>query len=100
MTEPPSGMLGVGHCLPGGGQYVGEVDEPRVRGAVRNLDMGELRLGYPQKFGLSSGHLAIELGVAEERRPHALVADLGGFALGVQLLDRTYSNCRRRCGTG
>ena len=78
--------VGVLHALPGGRQDVGEVGEPVVRRALRQLDVGELRLRHAQVLGLAAGHLAVELGEAEQRRAHALVAHLGGLALRVELL--------------
>ena len=80
------GNVGVRDCLPCRRQHVGEVDEPRVRRPVRDLDVGELGLRDAQQFGLAAGHLAVEFGVAEQRGAHALVADLRGLTLGVELL--------------
>ena len=48
--------------------------------------MGVLRLGHAQELGLAAGHLAVELGVAEQRGAHALLADLGGLALRLEPL--------------
>ena len=76
----------VGHRLPRRGQHVRQVDEARVRWPLRDLDVGELRLRDPEVLRLAAGHLAIQLGVAEQRGTHPLLADLGGLALGVQLL--------------
>src|ERR1044071_7520268 len=47
--------------------------------------MSELSLRDAQQFGLAAGDLAVELGVTEQRRAHALVTHLGRLALGVQL---------------
>ena len=41
-------------------------------------------MGHAQVLRLASGHLAIQLGVAEQRRTHVVLADLGGLALGLQ----------------
>ena len=45
-----------------------------------------MRLRNPQQLGLTTRHLAVELGVAEKRRAFALVPDLGCLALRVELL--------------
>ena len=79
------GHVRVLHALPGGRQDVGEVGEPVVRRALGQLDVGELRLRHPQVLRLATGDLAVELGEAEQRRTHALVAHLRRLALGVQL---------------
>ncbi len=47
--------------------------------------MRELGLRHSQKFGLPAGHRAVQLGVAEQRGAHALVAHLRRLALGEQL---------------
>ena len=46
----------------------------------------ELRLRHPKVLGLPARNLAVELGVAEQRGAHALVADLRRLALRVELL--------------
>ena len=75
---------GVGHRLPGGGQHVGQEQVLLVRPVRRDLDRAELRLRDPQELGLAARHRPVERGVAEQRRPLALLADLGGLALRVQ----------------
>lgn len=40
--------------------------------------------GDAQKLGLTARHLAVELGVAEQRGAHPLVTDLRGLALRLQ----------------
>ena len=80
------GHVRVLHALPGGRQDVGEVGEPVVRRALGQLDVGELGLRHPQVLGLAAGHLAVELGEAEQRRAHALVAHLRRLALRVEVL--------------
>jgi hypothetical protein len=72
--------------LPGCGQNVRQKQEPFVGWALWNFDRSELGLRHPQVFRLAARHLAVQLGVAEQRGTHALVLDLGRFALGEQLL--------------
>lgn len=48
--------------------------------------MGVLGLRYSQVLGLSAGHLSVELGEPEQRRPHALLAHLGGLTLRLEAL--------------
>ena len=80
------GDVSVRDRLPGRRQHVGQVDEPRIRWSFRNFDVGELGLRDAQQFGLAAGDFAVELRIAEQRRPHALVPHLGGFTLRVELL--------------
>ena len=77
---------GVLHRLPGRRQHVGEVEEAIVRRPLRHLDRAELGLRHAQELGLAAGDLAVELGVAEQRRTLALLGHLRGLALGVQVL--------------
>ena len=78
---------GVFDGLPGRRQHIREVDEPVVRRIrLRHLDVGVLRLGHAQVLGLPTRNLAVEFGVAKERRPHAVFPDLGGLALGLEIL--------------
>ena len=72
--------------LPRRGQHVGEVEEALVGRALGHLDGAEVGLGHPQELGLPPWHLTVELGEAEQRSPHALLAYLGGLALGEELL--------------
>ena len=72
--------------LVGRRQHVGEVDEAVVRRPVRHLDRSVLGLRHPQQLGLSTRHLAVQLGVPEQRRSRSLLADLGGLALGLKAL--------------
>ena len=76
------GDVGVGDRLPGGGQDIGEVDIAGVWRPLGDFDVGELGLGHPKELGLSAWDRAVQFGEAEQRGTHALVADLGGFALG------------------
>jgi hypothetical protein len=73
--------VGVLDGLPRGGQHVGEVDEAVVGRPLRDLDRPVLGLRHPQELGLAARYLAVELGVAEQRRAGPIVADLGGLAL-------------------
>ena len=84
-TLPPLRHVGVDDRLPRRRQHVGEVDEPLVRRTVGHLDVGELGLGHPQVLRLAARDLAVQLGEAEQGGTHALVAHLGGLALGVEL---------------
>ena len=83
-TRAAVGHVGVLDGLPRRGQHVGEVDEAVVRRALGHLDRAVVGLRHPQVLRLAAGHLAVELGVAEQRRAHALLADLGRLALGLQ----------------
>ena len=83
-TLPPSRDVGVLDRLPGGRQDVGEEQEAVVRRALGHLDRAVLRLRDAQELGLPAGHLAVELGVAEQRGAHALLAHLGRLALRLQ----------------
>ncbi len=85
-SVPPSGHFGVLDGLPGGGQHVGQVHVALVGPVLGHLDVGVLGLGHPQIFGLPAGHLAVELGVAEQRGARALIAVLRGLALALQAL--------------
>ena len=77
---------GVLHRLPGGRQDVGEVDEAVVGRAVGHLDRQGVAERHPQVLGLTAGHLAVELRVAEQRGAEALLPVLGGLALRLQAL--------------
>ena len=70
--------------LPGRGQHVGEVEEALVRRALGHLDRPELGLRDAQVLRLAARHLAVQLGVAEQRRALALLAHLGRLALRVE----------------
>ena len=83
-TVPPARDLGELHALPRGRQDVGQVEEPLVRVLVGHLDRAELGLRHAQVLGLPAGHRAVQAGVAEQARALALVAHLGGLALGVE----------------
>lgn len=72
--------------LPRGGQDVGEVDEAVVGRTGGDLDGQLVAERDAQQLGLSARHLSVQLGVAEERRPHAPVTYLRGLALGVEPL--------------
>ena len=89
--------VGVLHRLPRGGQHIGEVDEAVVGRALGHLDRAVLGLRHPQQLGLAAGHLAVQLGVAEQRCAPVVLVDLGGLALGLQARRRTSSSGRRRC---
>ena len=88
-TLPPSGIWAYSHRLPGGGQDVGEEQEAVVGRALGDLDRPVVGLRDAQELRLAARHLAVELGVAEERRAHALLAHLGGLALGSAARGRT-----------
>jgi hypothetical protein len=74
------------HRLPGGRQHVGEVYEPLVRAVLRQLDRAVVGVLDSHVLGLAAGDLAVELRVAVELCPHALLADLGRLALGLKAL--------------
>ena len=78
------GDLRVLHGLPGGGQDVGQEEEAVVGRPFGDLDGAVMGLGHAQELGLPTGHLPVELGVAEEAGPHALVAVLRRLALRLQ----------------
>lgn len=84
MTVPPGRKFAYSTRLPGGGQDVGQVDVPLVGRPVRDLDRQAVPEGDPEKLGLPARHLAVQLGVAEQRGSHAAFANLRGFALGLQ----------------
>ena len=88
-TRAAVGHVGVLDRLPGGRQHVGEVDEAVVGRALGHLDRPVLRLRHPQVLGLAAGHLAVQLGVAEQRGARALLAHLRGLALRLQARGRT-----------
>jgi len=79
------GHAGVLHALPRGGQHVGEVEEALVGRALGDDDRTEVGVRDPQVLRLAAGDLAVELGEAEQRRPHPLVAVLRGLALREQV---------------
>jgi hypothetical protein len=79
-------MLGVFNRLPGGGQDVGEEQVAIVGRSLGHLDRPVVGLGNAQELGLAAGDLAVQLGVAEQRGAHPLVAYLGRFALRLQAL--------------
>ena len=85
-TAAALGHVGVLHRLPRGRQHVGEVDEAVVGRAFGDLDRAELRLRDAQELGLAARDLAVELGVAEQRRARAVLVDLRGLALRHQAL--------------
>ena len=80
----PAGDVGVPNGLPGRGQDVGEVEVALVGHALGHLDRPELRLRHAQQLGLPARHRAVQRRVAEQGRALALLAHLGGLALGVQ----------------
>ena len=82
----PSGIVRVLDRLPGGRQHVGEEEEAVVGRALGHLDRPVLGLRHAQVLGLAAGHLAVELGVAEQRGARAVLADLGRLALRLQAL--------------
>ena len=86
ITRPAAALrdLRVLDRLPGGGQDVGEEQEAIVRRALGDLDRPVLRLRHAQELRLAARHLPVELGVAEQRGAHALVADLRRLALRLQ----------------
>src|SRR5829696_480287 len=82
-TLPPSGMSAEAAGLPGGGQDVREVDEALVWWTFGDLYVSVVGLGDAQVLGLSAVNVAVELGIAEQRSPHALLANLPRLALGL-----------------
>ena len=76
--------LGVLDGLPRGRQHVGQVDEAIVGRSFRHLDRAVVGLRDAQVLGLATRDLAVELCVAEQGGPRALVADLGRLALGLE----------------
>jgi hypothetical protein len=77
---------GVLDRLPGRRQDVRQVDEALVRKLFRHLDVRVVRVRHAQELGLAAGLIAVQLRVAEQRRAHALLAHLGGLALGLEAL--------------
>jgi hypothetical protein len=77
---------GVLDGLPGGRQHVGQVHEPVVRRSGRHLDRQRVAERHPQELRLPTRHLAVELGVAEQRRTGPLLSHLSGLTLRVQAL--------------
>jgi hypothetical protein len=102
-TEPqhgdaaPGGNIGVGHRLPGGGQHVREEQKALVRRPLGYLDRAVLGLGDPQELGLAPGHLAVQLGVAEQRATRAVLAHLSPSRTAIAGRCRTSSSGRTRC---
>ena len=80
------GHLRVFDGLPCGRQHIGQIHVALVGTLVGHLDVGVLRLGHPQVLSLPAGHLAVELGVAEQGGARALIAVLRGLALALQPL--------------
>src|SRR3954466_141277 len=72
--------------LPGRRQHVGQIDVAVVERGVWNLDREGVAEGHPEVLGLAARDLPVELGVAEERGPEALLPVLRGLALGLQAL--------------
>ena len=83
---PAVGHGGVLDALPGGGQHVGEEQEAVVGRTVGNLDRQEVAERDAQELSLTARHLAVELGVAEQRRAGSELVDLRGLALRVQVM--------------
>jgi hypothetical protein len=77
--------VGVLDRLPRRGQDVGQVQVALVRRALRHLDRSELRHRHPQELRLPAGHLAVQLGVAEQGRAGVVLVYLCGLALRVPL---------------
>jgi hypothetical protein len=77
---------GVLDRLPGGGQDVRQVDEALVRRALGDLDRVVAGVRHAQVLRLSARHLAVQLRIAVERGPHAVLADLGRLALRLEVL--------------
>ena len=83
-TRTAVGHLRVLDRLPRRRQHVGQEQEAVVGRPVGDLDRPVLRLRDAQELRLAAGDLAVELGVAEQRGAHPLVADLGRLALRLQ----------------
>src|ERR1700735_3639963 len=75
---------GVLDTLPGGGQYVGQEHEPVVGRSLGHLDRQTVAERYPEELSLAARYLAVELGVAEQRRAGAVLVHLSGLTLRVQ----------------
>jgi hypothetical protein len=71
--------------LPGGRQHVGEEEIALVGSLLGNFDRPEMGLRHPQELRLATRHLAVELGVAEQRGAFFGGVVLGRLALGVVL---------------
>src|SRR6185437_2045453 len=77
--------VGVLDRLPRRGQDVGQVEEALVGRPRRDLDRPEVRHRHPQELRLPAGHLPVQLGVAEQRRPGVVLVVLRRLALRVPL---------------
>ena len=80
------GHVGVLDRLPRRGEHVGQIDEAVVRRPLGDLDRPVLRLRHAQELRLTPRHLAVELGVAEQRGARVVVMNLRGLALRLQSL--------------
>ncbi len=78
------GHVGIFDALPSRRQHIGEEHEAIIRRALRNLDRQEVPKRNAQQLGLSARHLAVQLGVAKQRRTGAVLVHLGGLALRMQ----------------
>jgi hypothetical protein len=78
--------VGVLDRLPRGRQHVGEEHEAVVGRAFGDLDRPVVGLRHAQVLRLAAGDLAVELGVAEERRAGAVLVVLRRLALRLQAL--------------
>ena len=81
-----SGNVCVLHGLPGRGEHIGQEQEAVVVWAIGDLDRSVVGVWYPEQFGLPTGHLTVELRVAEQCCPAPLIAYLGCLALRLQTL--------------
>jgi len=78
------GRVGIGNRLVGRGQHVGQEQVLLVWAVRRDLDRAELGLRHAEELCLPARDRTVQRGVAEQRCPLALPADLGGLALRVQ----------------
>ena len=75
--------------LPCRRKNVGEVDETVVGRSLGHLDRTVVGLGHPEVFCLAAGHLAVELGVAEQAGPDCRTRGPGSSHTGTGGPERT-----------
>ena len=88
-TLPPSGIAAYSTACQAVGSTSDRYRKRSSGGPFGHLDRAVLRLRHAQALGLAARHLAVELGVAEQRGAHALLAHLGRLALRLQARGRT-----------
>ncbi|CAH0295882.1 hypothetical protein SRABI128_04026 [Microbacterium sp. Bi128] len=82
--RPAVGDVRVLHALPGGRHDVAEEQVPVVGQVVADADVVVVGQRHPQVLGLPAGHLAVQLGEAEQRRAAVVLAHLRGLTLRLQ----------------